>query len=97
MKRLKFLAASLLCSTAMMAQPPVKISWAGELNCERCLLDSVVVTNKSSGEKLVFYYPDTVLVCGEDSVGIKPLQVTSNKLRVTSYEFFQTLFPAVRK
>ena len=57
-----------LVGLSVQAQPPVRISWAGELNGEHCQLDSVVVTNKSNGEKVVFYYPDTAFIIS--SVGI---------------------------
>ena len=73
MKRLHFLTAVVLLSSAMKAQPPVRLSWSGELNCTYCPLDSVVVTNQSNGEKFVFRYPDTVLVYGND-VGITPIK-----------------------
>ena len=72
MKHLLFLIACVLCGSVLYAQPPVRISWAGELNCEYCPLDSVVVTNKSNGEKVVFHYPDTVYVCS--NVGIVPVK-----------------------
>jgi hypothetical protein len=73
MNRKYFLAASLLFSSAMYAQqPPVRLSWAGELNCERCPLDSVIITNKSNGEKVVFHYPDTVYT--NYNVGITPVK-----------------------
>jgi len=71
MKKLHFLAAILLFSSAIKSQPTVKITWSGELNCEYYPLDSVIVTNKSNGKTAVFYYPaDTMLVYGGD-VGIR--------------------------
>ena len=82
MMKLKVVVVSMLFSTALYAQPPTRISWAGELNGKHCPLDSVIVTNKSSGEKLVFYYPDTVLMYG-DNVGIKPIkQETETGLKI---------------
>jgi len=69
MKKLVVLIASVLFVSVLNAQQsPVKISWTGELNCEYCQLDSVVVTNKTNGERVVFYYPDTVLLLGDVSV-----------------------------
>jgi len=90
MKKSNFLIAVMLFGGVVYAQtPPVKISWSGELNSEHYPLDSVVVTNKSNVERVVFRYPDTVLVYGND-VGIRQLQVTSNKLRVFPNPFSHT-------
>jgi len=73
--------AVLLCSGVVYAQqPPIKITWSGELNCEHYPLDSVIVTNKSNGKKAVFRYPDTVLVYG--TMRISELPLTRNTLRV---------------
>jgi hypothetical protein len=67
MKKLQFLIALALFSTMLQAQqPPIKISWTGELNCGYCQLDSVVVTKKATGEQVVFRYPDTVLMYSGD-------------------------------
>jgi len=73
MKKFQFLIASVLFVSVLNAQSPVKISWTGELNCEYCQLDSVVVTNKTNGERVVFYYPDTVLLFG--SVSVTPIEL----------------------
>jgi len=62
----------LICTTMYSQPSPIKISWGATLNCERCQLDSVVVTNKSNGAKKVYRYPDTVLVYG-GGVGITPV------------------------
>ena len=67
MKKLQFLIALALFSTLLQAQqPPIKISWTGELNCGYCQLDSVIVTKKATGEQVVFRYPDTVLMYSGD-------------------------------
>ena len=74
MKKIIFtVVASTLFSTALYAQPPIRISWTGELNCKHYRLDSVTVTNTSNGENLVFHYPDTILMYG-NNVGIKPIK-----------------------
>lgn len=65
------LVANMLLCSVLYAQQPMRLSWSGELNCEYCPLDSVVVTHKSSGEKVVFRYPDTMYVSG--NVDVKPI------------------------
>ena len=60
--------------------PPITISWTAELNGEHYLLDSVVITNQSNGETMTVYYPDTIFEY--QNLGIKPLPLTRNTLRV---------------
>ena len=75
MKNLHLIIASVLLSSVIQAQTPVRLSWTAELNGNYCLLDSVVVKNQK-GEKYVFYYPDTTLICcnDEEEVGIIPVK-----------------------
>jgi hypothetical protein len=80
---LKVTITAMLFSSAVSAQPPVRLSWAGELNCEYYPLDSVVVTNKATGEKVVFYYPDTSYTTYSD-VAVNPVPLDA-ETRLKTY------------
>jgi len=69
-------------------QSPITIQWTAMANGKWHPLDRVVITNKSNGDTMTVYYPDTVFECY--SVGIKELPVTSYGLRVYPNPFSNT-------
>jgi hypothetical protein len=76
--------------TAIYAQQsPITIKWTAELGGKWYPLDKVLITNKSNGDTMTVYYPDTVFTCYND-VGITQLPFTSNGLRVYPNPFSNT-------
>jgi len=81
-KNLYVIAVFLLCKIAVYGQQSaVKIIWTANLDWEYCQLDSVIVTNQSN-ERVVFYYPDTVLECFGSEVVISPKLEAETSLKI---------------
>ena len=62
MKKYLIITILLFSSLIYAQQSPVTIKWTAELNGDWYALDSVVITNKSNGEKMTVLYSDTIFV-----------------------------------